>query len=127
MENYNDFNKRMQAEINALPIIFVFGQSAFDERQRQAGGKLIPVGAGGYCLPADHGLIKGTFERHEVERREALQDEGFARQAIRYELANHEGDLHDALQSLGIDEEQAGDEPLRSIIAAVCNRFKTVW
>lgn len=111
---YTEFKERQQAETNALPIYFAFGDRQLKEKAEELGFKTVDemienvtgIGAGGFVLKNDLDLILNTFKRHSEEMDEALKDDDFLKEAFEYELGNHEYiltyDVSDALRPLGI-------------------------
>ena len=111
---YIEFKERQQAETNALPIHFAFGDRQLQEKAEKLGFKTVDemiknvtgIGAGGFVLKNDLDLVLDTFKRHDEEMKEALKDDEFLESAFEYELGNHEYiityDVGDALRALGI-------------------------
>ena len=112
---YIEFKERQQAEMNALPIHFAFGDRQLKEKADELGFATIDelienvtgIGAGGFVLKKDLDLVLDTFKRHSLEMDEALKNDDFVLDAFEYELGNHEYiityDVSDALRPLGIN------------------------
>ena len=115
---YTELKERQQAETNALPIHFAFGDRQLKEKAEELGFETVDemienvtgIGAGGFVLKNDLDLILNTFKRHSEEMGEALKDDDFLKEAFEYELGNHEYiityDVSDALRPLGITYEE---------------------
>ena len=125
MSKYTELKAKHQAEVNAFPLGFAFSQSQFDEMMKKWGLKptdireILSIGGGGYIRRDDSKAMHEMFDRHEAERKAAMQDYEYLFEMFNYELANHEYnytcDITDTLEALGltIDEIDA-DERMRS-------------
>ena len=113
-EDYKHQNDRLQAEVNELPIKFAFSNKQFNDMMWEWG--LDPEEdlsqicrfseIGGFAKKTDLPVIRETLKRQHLELQLALHCERFLRDALRYELFNHEYgitlDAHPALGSLGL-------------------------
>lgn len=111
---YTEFKERQQKEINDLPIYFAFGDRQLQEKADELGfstveemlQNVVGIGAGGFVLKNDLDLVLDTFKRHSEEMSEALKNDDFLKDALEYELGNHEYiityDVSEALRPLGI-------------------------
>ena len=117
MSAYTELKDRHQKEVNAFPMFFAFDQEAFDKGMESFG--LTPAetnkinkfgGSGRYFLKSDTGRLNEMFDRHERERKEAIDGDttgkGYILLMFKYELANHEyiytQDTEDTLNALGL-------------------------
>lgn len=121
-ETYEQFNARIQSEVDALPMHFAFSQKQFDElckklsiSEDEVSEKLMRGPYGCFYLKSDAELIATTFRRHSEELETAMSDIDFFKEAIIYEMKNHEyhingqGD-YDVCNALGlICEYEYGD------------------
>ena len=125
METYRKMRQRHQAEANALPLMFAFSSKQFDEGMRKLGlepdqtDQIYKLGnTGGFYKKSDSELIFNTFDKHEKEQQEAMQNDDFVQSMFEYELANHEWQIsHDdeeVLDACGLSENEL-DERLAQI------------
>ena len=108
-ETYNELKVRISAEVNAFPLGFAFSDEQLKEALAKLGAtadECLSIGAGGILRKCDKAKFDALFIRHETEREAALDNDDVLREAIRYELGNHEycitGCSGDALGALGI-------------------------
>ena len=133
MNKYTALKSKHQKEVDAFPLGFAFNQSQFDEMMTKWGldpkntGAIFSIGGGGYVRKSDADAMHQMFERHEAERKAAMQDDEYLFQMFNYELANHEYsytyDFTDTLEALGLTIEEINADPrmadaLRRAIAA---------
>jgi rubredoxin len=106
---YQALRSKHQKEIGDFPMVF-----AFDNEQLEAGLKklgaskdeCVSLGAGGIIRKSDQQALVALYTRQEKEQKEALQDDAVLKEALLYELANHEygytHDAGDALAAVGV-------------------------
>ena len=121
MNKYTELKSKHQAEVDAFPFGFAFNQKQFDEMMTKWGlaptdtDKIYKIGGGGYVRKSDADAMDEMFERHEAERKAAMQDDEYLYQMFNYELANHEygytGDLEDTLDALGLTMDEINADP----------------
>lgn len=121
MNKYTSLKSKHQAEVDAFPFGFAFNESQFNEMMAKWGltpddtDKIYKIGGGGYIRKTDSDAMHKMFDRHEVERKEAMQDDDYLYQMFNYELANHEYsytcDLTDTLEALGLTIEEINADP----------------
>lgn len=121
MNKYTSLKSKHQKEIDAFPFGFAFNQSQFNEMMEKWGltpddtDKIYSIGGGGYVRKSDAEAMEKMFDRHEAERKEAMNDDDYLYQMFNYELANHEysytGDLTDTLEALGLTIEEINADP----------------
>jgi len=109
---YQELKKRHQAEVNSLPIKFAFSPLQLQKGMQELGlkqtdtDKVVGLGGGGFCLKTDLQVVKDSLNRLNSEMSEALKDDAFLIDALRFELSNHEYcvtyDPDDALEALGL-------------------------
>lgn len=96
METYEQMKARHQEDVNALPLIFAFGDRQFKEAMEQRGltvedtDKVYRFDTGVFYLKTDAPIIRETFERIGREQDEALKAYDFCKQAFLYQMWNHE-------------------------------------
>lgn len=127
MENmYRELKNKHQDEVNSFPMVFAFSNQQFEESMDKLGldptetNKVCSIGAGGFILKTDKEAFRKMFERHERERKEAIEadktGEGYIYDMFDYELGNHEYcityDIEDALNALGLTVEEVENNPL---------------
>jgi len=141
MNKWKELKNKHQAEVNAFPIHFAFGQEQIDRKIKELGlskdpkkraSQIVPIGAGGFVLKKDFQPLKEMFSRHAAERKAAIDaDEtglGFIYDMFLYELKNHEygytGDETDTLEALDYTYEQVQKDPrLKAGLAAAIARI----
>jgi len=78
-------------------------------------GAIFSIGGGGYIRRTDADAMHKMFDRHEAERKAAMQDDEYLYQMFNYELANHEygytQDLTDTLEALGLTIDEINANP----------------
>lgn len=95
---YLELKKKQREVVNNLPIHFAFNNEQFAEIFPLFGlkhcdedkKKLTRLPGGGFCLKTDLRMILDTFKSLECEMQEALKDDEFCIEALRYEADNHE-------------------------------------
>lgn len=123
-ETYKQMKERQQKEFNSLPIMFAFNNEQFEEGMRSLGleptdtDKIYKLCPGGFYKREDSEKVVGQLDKAAKEMKEALQDEEFATDAFRYELANHEYcitmDVTDAVHAVGLSMEEVEDSQMLS-------------
>lgn len=121
MNKYTELKSKHQEEIDAFPFEFAFNQSQFEEMMIKWGltpndtDKIYSIGGGGYVRKSDAEAMHELFDRHEAERKAAMQDDEYLYQMFNYELANHEYsytyDLTDTLEALGLTMDEINADP----------------
>ena len=121
MNKYTELKFKHQAEVDAFPFGFAFNQKQFDEMMEKFGltpddtDKIYSIGGGGYIRKTDSDAMHEMFDRHEAERKTAMQDDEYLYQMFNYELANHEYsytyDLTDTLEALGLTIDEVNADP----------------
>lgn len=121
MSKYTELKSKQQAEVDAFPFGFAFNQSQFDEMMTKWGldpkntEAIFSIGGGGYIRKTDADAMHKMFDRHEAERKAAMQDDEYLYQMFSYELGNHEYsytcDLTDTLEALGLTIDEINADP----------------
>ena len=121
MNKYTSLKSKHQKEVDAFPFGFAFNQKQFDEMMEKFGltpddtDKIYKIGGGGYIRKTDSEAMNEMFERHEAERKAAMQDDEYLYEMFNYELANHEYcityDLSDTLDALGLTMDEVNADP----------------
>lgn len=121
MNKYTELKSKHEAEINAFPFGFAFNQSQFDEMMTKWGldpknvREILSIGHGGYIRKTDADAMHEMFDRHEAERKTAMQDDDYLYQMFNYELGNHEYsytyDLTDTLEALDLTMDEINANP----------------
>ena len=92
-ETYTGMKNRHQAEFDAFPMGYAFGEEQFrDMLEKLECGEddIAPVGPGAYCRLEDVHSLRAMLDRQAAELNAALKDPGFAFGAFLYEMDNHE-------------------------------------
>jgi hypothetical protein len=118
---YTELKAKHQKEVDAFPFGFAFSQKQFEEMMTKWGltpddtDKIYSIGGGGYIRKSDSKAMSEMFDRHEAERKAAMQDDEYLYEMFNYELANHEYcityDLDDTLDALGLTIEEINANP----------------
>lgn len=121
MNKYTTLKSKHQKEVDEFPFGFAFNQKQFDEMMEKFGltpddtDKIYKIGGGGYIRKTDSEAMNEMFERHEAERKAAMQDDEYLYEMFNYELANHEYcityDLSDTLDALGLTMDEVNADP----------------
>lgn len=121
MSKYTDLKSKHQAEVNAFPLGFAFNNTQFDEMMARWGLKptdireILSIGGGGYVRKDDAKAMHEMFDRHEAERKVAMQDDDYLYEMFDYELLNHEycitHDVDDTLDALGLTIKEVNNNP----------------
>ena len=122
-----EMRSRHQAEVNAFPMHFCFGEEQIRKKFAELGldrekdlDKIVVIkGTGGFVLKDDAPALKEMLERHAREMKEAIagdtSGDGFVYEMFLYELNNHEYgytyDASDTLRSLGLTLKQIEANP----------------
>ena len=121
MSKYTELKSKHQSEVDAFPLGFAFNDTQFNEMMARWGLKptdireILSIGGGGYVRKDDAKAMHEMFDRHEAERKAAMQDDEYLYQMFNYELANHEygytQDLTDTLEALGLTMDEINVDP----------------
>ena len=133
---YLEFKEEQQNKINKLPIYWAFGQEQLNELMEKLNiknddelkEKCFGI-FGGLALKEDKQLIINTFKQNNEELKERLKNDDFLRDALEYELANHEYiitfDITDALDVLGIThKEYQTNKRINKIVKEAIKNYK---
>ena len=120
---YNDLRTRQQSEFNNFPSFYAFSERQFKEglARLNCKEKDLYSGPGGmFYRKADADKLHAMLRRFDDEMQVAYRDDDFLRDAIQYELANHEYcitlDVNETLEALGIEwDEVVSDKRLARI------------
>ena len=97
---YKEYKEARRKKIDDLPIFWAFGKEQFKEQMEKRGltendtDKIYALGAGGYYLRSDAGVIHAFLSR-ENDVSEFMKDPAFAEDAFLYEMGNHEYWIND--------------------------------
>ena len=108
---YLEFKSQIQKEFNEFPIAYAFSDQQLKEGLEKLGAKdtseVTGVGGGGFILKTDKQSFLDLLEKHEKGTEEFLSDDENLKDALVYELANHEysitHDARDAFEALGLE------------------------
>ncbi|MEA3431490.1 MAG: hypothetical protein U9R01_02255 [candidate division WOR-3 bacterium] len=109
--------RKQEKELNEFEgLFFAFNNEQFREGMEKIGltaddtSKIYSLPWGGYILKTKSKAFHEMFKRSSVEMEKALEGEEFLREALTYELCNHEfcitGDPQEALDTLGLTREK---------------------
>lgn len=116
MNAYEELKERHRKELNEFPLGFAFSKEQFKRMMEKWGltendtDKIYSIGAGGYVRRLDADAMHELIERHQHERKQAIENDvngdGYIYQMFRSELANHEygytGDIEETLDAVGV-------------------------
>lgn len=121
MNKYRELKSKHQIEVNAFPFGFAFNKDQYDIMMDKWGLKpthrsqIIYMGGGSFVRKSDYNAMHEMFDRHEAERKAAMQDDEYLYQMFDYELGNHEygytQDLTDTLEALGLTIDEINTDP----------------
>lgn len=92
---YQEYRKEEQDAFNRLPIFWAFSDDQFEKAMSERGlsaedtDKICRLSTGGFCLKTDLPIIKAHLEKPDPLP-DLMKDFDFARDAIYYEMCNHE-------------------------------------
>lgn len=89
---YEQYINNRQAEFNALPIFFAFGQKQLDDAlaaRKATIEDIVSIGQGGFVLKKDLKKVHYWLDKPN-EIPELMKDRDFAIGAFYYEMRNHE-------------------------------------
>lgn len=112
---YIEFKNTSATTINNF--ITINGFFAFTEQQLNEGLKklnaekkdIFRFGSGGFMLKTKKDEFRAIRNNINLELENNLENDAFLKDALTYELNNHEGDLEDALDALNITEKYIND------------------
>ena len=122
---YRQMKEHQQEEVNTFPMFFAFSNEQFERGMERLGLNVgdthlvYRIGGGGIIRRSDAEAFSAMFDRHEAERRTAIDADttgkGYVYDMFCYELANHEygytGDAEPALDALGLSFSDVGENP----------------
>lgn len=114
---YKQFKDIQAKGINDFPMFFAFNDSQFEEGKQKLGitsnSELLSIGMGGYIRKTDRELFKLTLSNKNKALKEFLKDNDNLKDALVYELNNHEyfitRDKTDTLNSLDLVYDKLSD------------------
>lgn len=123
METYEEMRNRHQKEFNAFPCFFAFDNKQFDEGMKKLGveskQEIYSGGNGMYYRKADSPKLMEMMDRFDREQTEAYKDDNFLKNAMVYELGNHEFcitlDPEPTMEALGMKLKDLKDERVNRI------------
>lgn len=128
---YSELKKQQREEFENFEIFFAFSNRQLEEGLESLGlkkneqDKITHVGGGGYIKIENKGKMMDMAERHTKALENELEEETFFKDALTYELENHEycitRDVDDALDALGltrskIDESKNQKEWMKEVL-----------
>ncbi|MBE6954494.1 MAG: hypothetical protein E7449_01105 [Ruminococcaceae bacterium] len=124
--SYTELRDRFEAETNAFPMHFAFGQEQIDRKIKELNldpenyhEQIVAIGWGGFVLKEDAPAFRELIDRHNREWKEAIASDetgdGFIYDMFLYELWNHEYGYtltyEDTLDALGYTQEDIEADP----------------
>ena len=122
-ETYTQMLNRFEKEVDALDLMFAFGNDQFKEVMEQHGWTvekhpdLYSIGVGGgFATKETAKAFNQTVKRQQAELNEAMKDDDFAISAFKYEAGNHEYEINDygdeeTLGALGLKVDDLNKDP----------------
>ena len=128
METYKAMKARQQKEVDEFPFGFAFSEQQFEKMMKNWGldhnskedlEKISRTISGGFIQKKDIPAMKEMFQRHGMEREDAIVSdktgEGYIYQMFLYELKNYEfgytGDSDDVVEALDLTYEEIEANP----------------
>ena len=116
---YLELKKKHQQEVNDFPMFFAFNNDQFKEGMERFGltvddtDQIYSFGMGGFYRRTDAADLREMFDRHEREKKEAIDNDetgdGYCFHMFNYELGNHEfgytREIEPTLEALGLEWE----------------------
>jgi len=104
---YGEMKKAHQKEVNDFKgLYFAFSDDQLNEilkKNKIEIKDLAPIGVGTLVLKSRHKAFNKMIEKNEDELKNAMNGDVFALSAFKYEIANHEGEISDALDALNLE------------------------
>ena len=124
-KKYDDFLKEF--------AFFAFSNEQFEEGKKKLNvspeNKVVKLYGGGFLLASKVEDFKALVKECDDIKKQYNKDMKQFKQAIMYELANHEyhirEDLEDTLNALGIDEEDLKDNRIKKAIKEATKQYMT--
>ena len=128
MIKYTKFKASLEKTVNDFqPIFFAFNREQYKEGVKKIGAsknnKIVNVGAGGYILHKDIDRFVSMCGTRKQRLKNYLKDPEQLKDALIYELANHEfyitGDYTDTLEALEIKPDKMTKKSKKVLTEAV--------
>ncbi len=111
---YDELKQKQREEIESFPMVCAFTLNQLAKGLKEMGwnkNDLINTGGGVFIHRDSKEEFLGLFKRHSDEMKKAMQDDSFLKEAILYELGNHEyGYTHDPTDTLDALDMTLDDE-----------------
>lgn len=139
MNNYLELKEKQQKEVNAFPFIFAFDKKQLAEGMKEKGlkpdetDKLYSIGCGGFVKKTDVKALHEMMERHDEELMAAIEanENDFAYNMFRYELANHEycicNDWGPTFNALGLTHAEVMNDDILKDAFKRAERYERGW
>lgn len=130
---YTEYKNIRKKEFNELPFFFAFSKKKFDEILKEKGYNSQDVtrfGTVTFSHKKDFDKIKECFEKHETTLNALLKDKSFFKEAMIYEMKNHEysitHDLEDALGALDISYDFVKENGFEDVIYDIVRNYDSL-
>ena len=134
MISYQEMKKTVQKKYDDFLrdyAFFAFSNEQFEEGKKklnvESDNKLVRIYGGGFLLASKVDEFKALVKECDDIQKQYNKDKKQLKQAIMYELANHEyhirEDLEDTLNALGIDEEDLNNPELKKLIKSCVKEY----
>lgn len=121
MNKYSELKDRHSKLINDFPMFFAFTEKQLHEGMKKLGleitqkDQLLSIGMGCYIKKVDEKACDDLYDNMELELKNAMENDEFLFDAIKYELANHEYcitySVRDTLAALGLTLKRVNQDP----------------
>ena len=122
---YSEIKKETEQKLeNQKGIFYAFSKKDFEEGMKKIGlapkdtNKIIDIGSGGFILKSEEKNFLDIFKVKKEKIKDLLNNEDEAKNAMLYELINHEYgytfDEEDAMAALGLTLEEVANSELLS-------------
>jgi len=134
MMNYQEMKKTVQKKYDDFLhdyAFFAFSNEQFEEGKKKLNvspdNKVVRIYGGGFLLASKVEDFKKLVKECDDIKKQYNKDKKQLKQAIMYELANHEyhirEDLEDTLNALGIDEEDMKNPELKKLVRTCTKEY----
>lgn len=116
MNKYEEMKKKHNKDMGNITMFFAFSDKQFDEGMKSIGlkindfDKIVRLEKNCFLKKEDQKKMVELLDRQRKELKENLNNEMFFKDALNYELRNHEynitGEVNDALDAIGLTKEQ---------------------
>jgi len=122
---YFELKQKQQKKVDNFNLGFCFSQPQFEDMMKKWNltpndtDKIVSIGFGGYCLKTEINDFINLMKNNDNELKEFLKNDKNLKDALIYELANHEYcitfDASPTLEALGLTIDDLKDKRINKI------------